>query len=576
MCAVNGIYAYHRSAPHVDPVEAATTRDAMTRRGPDDCGLWESADHRLVLGHRRLSIIDLSEAGRQPMVSGCGRYVLCFNGEIFNYGELREELTADGERFRSSSDSEVLLKLLSRHGSDALRRLRGMFALAFWDQQTRELLLARDHFGIKPLYVADDGWQLRFASQVKALLTSRAVSRELDPAGQAGFLLTGSIPEPFTLYRAIRPLPAGHYQRCGPTGPAAPVSFVKEPSNAKENRPADLKAAVEDSIRAHLVADVPVGVFLSAGIDSAVLAALASRQNPKLEALTVGFAEYRNSDRDEVTLARQIAGRLGVHHQVSYYAREQFERDLPQVLSAMDQPSIDGLNTWIVAGAAAKAGWKTALSGLGADELFAGYPSFSDVPRWHRQASWASWVPGLGRLLRTALRPICSVLGLSPKAAGMLEYGRSLGGAYLLKRGLFMPWELPELMGRPAAREGLRRLNLVGRMDQQAGRESHPAAAVSALEQGFYLKNQLLRDADWAGMSHSLEIRVPYVDTSLQQLAGGVRFNKNDLLRTAADLLPQMLFERPKTGFTTPLDQWRGHPGAGWARHWAQELQCRF
>ncbi len=576
MCAVNGIYAYHRSAPDADPAEAESTRDAMQRRGPDGCGLWQSPDQRLVLGHRRLSIIDLSDAGSQPMLSLCGRYVLCFNGEIYNYRTLRDELEAEGEQFRSSSDTEVLLRLLQRYGSKALPRLRGMFALAFWDQQSHELLLARDRFGIKPLYVADDGWHLRFASQVKALLNSGAIPCEPDPAGQAGFLLTGSIPEPFTLYRGVRALPAGHFQRCGPAGPSAPVPFKPAPEVGGSAGPDALKSALEDSVRAHLVADVPVGVFLSAGIDSAVLAALASRQNPELEALTVGFAEYRNSERDEVTLARQIAGRLGLRHRVSYYAKAQFESDLPQVLQAMDQPSIDGLNTWIVAGAAAEAGWKTALSGLGADELFAGYPSFLEVPRWHRRASWAGWVPGLGSLLRTMLRPLCAVLGLSPKAAGMLEYGRSIGGAYLLKRGLFMPWELPALMGRSAAREGLKRLSLVRRMNQQALLGSNPPAAVSALEQGFYLKNQLLRDADWAGMNHSLEIRVPYVDTTLQQLAGGARFSKIDLLQTAADLLPQTLFERPKTGFTTPLDQWRGHPGAGWARHWAQELQCRF
>lgn len=594
MCGVNGIFSYHHAAPGVDRDEVIATRDAMTARGPDGAGLWVSADQRLALGHRRLKIIDLTNAGSQPMVSPCGRFVLAFNGEIYNYRQLRGDLRSRGEVFRSASDTEVLLKLLMRDGAQGLLQLRGMFALALWDRQRQRLLLARDGFGIKPLYIANDGWQLRFSSQVKALLKGGGVSREKDLAGQAGFLLTGSVPEPFTLYQQIRALPAGHYLMCDADGPGAPVALLAKDQQAgqqwvqaPDREAGDQKArtsvlgnALADSVKAHLVADVPVGVFLSSGIDSAVLAALASQSSSPVRALTVGFSEYRDTPADEVAVAGQVAAALGLKHRIRYYSREEFERDLPTVLEAMDQPSIDGFNTWIVAAACAEMGLKTAISGIGADELFGGYPSFSDVPRWQQRSAFSRWLPGLGVALRKGLQPLCPALGISPKAAGMLEYGSTLGGAYLLKRGLFMPWELASLMGRQQAREGLARLGLLAALERTADGKGSARSKVSRLEQDHYLKNQLLRDADWAGMSHSVEIRVPYVDVRLQAAVGGARYSKADLLSSAqhllSDSLGEALGQRAKTGFTTPLAQWRGHPGPGWARHWARDLSCGF
>ncbi|MFK7955095.1 MAG: asparagine synthase (glutamine-hydrolyzing) [Lysobacterales bacterium] len=588
MCAVNGVYSYHCAAPPVDRAEVLRTRDSMISRGPDAAGLWASSDHRLALAHRRLKIIDLTEAGGQPMVSQCGRFVLCFNGEIYNYRELRDDLRDRGAVFRSASDTEVLLTLLIRDGAQALTRARGMYALALWDDCRRRLTLARDPFGIKPLYVANDGWQLRFASQVKALIAGGQISTRPEPAGQAGFLLTGSVPEPFTMYQQVRALPAGHYQVCDDQGPQPPVPLSR-PNPAKRSvgvlptsvdqsgsSSSSLKDALADSLKAHLVADVPVGLFLSSGIDSAVLAAMAKSINPAIRCLTLGFEEYRGTASDEVDLATRIAAALGVNHQVRYYTKAEFEQDFSTVLEAMDQPSIDGFNTWLIAGACRKVGLKTALSGLGADELFAGYPSFTDVPTWRSRMAFGRWLPGLGSLIRMGMQPLCEALNISPKAAGMLEYGSTLGGAYLLKRGLYMPWELAPLMGKEAARQGLRRLGMVTALNRHAAGTDSDLAKVSRLEQNFYMKNQLLRDADWAGMSHSVEIRVPFVDIKLQATVGGAQFSKLDLLNTAAELLPDELAQRSKTGFTTPLDSWRGYPGAGWARHWARDLACRY
>src|ERR1700740_2402688 len=226
MCGINGILAYHSASSAPDKAELLATRDAMRARGPDGSGLWWSSDRRCGLGHRRLSILDLSDRASQPMASADGKLVITFNGEIYNYSALRAELEVAGASFRTTSDTEALLHLYARHGVAMVRRLRGMFAFAIWDEMRRELFLARDPYGIKPLYTANDGWAFRFASQVKALLAGGEVSRDPEPAGIAGFHLFGSVPEPFTLYRDIRALPAGHTQRVDATGPCEPRPFA--------------------------------------------------------------------------------------------------------------------------------------------------------------------------------------------------------------------------------------------------------------------------------------------------------------------------------------------------------------
>src|SRR5438105_13150398 len=225
MCGINGIFAYHSASSAPKETELVTTREAMRVRGPDGLGTWWSVDRRCGLGHRRLSIIDLSDRASQPMTSEDGRFVVVFNGEIYNYPQLRVELEADGARFRTTSDTEALLHLYSRDGANMVHRLRGMFAFAIWDEQRRGLFLARDPYGIKPLYTANDGWTFRFASQVKALLAGGQVSRDPEPAGMVGFHLFGSVPEPFTLYREIRALPAGHTQWVDIAGPREPKPF---------------------------------------------------------------------------------------------------------------------------------------------------------------------------------------------------------------------------------------------------------------------------------------------------------------------------------------------------------------
>ncbi len=475
MCGVNGIFAYHAAASTPRQPELLATRDAMRARGPDGSGLWWSSDRRCGLGHRRLSILDLSDRASQPMASADGKIVIIFNGEIYNYKALRDELEADGVQFRTTSDTEALLHLYARDGALLVHRLRGMFAFAIWDENRRELFLARDPYGIKPLYTANDGWTFCFASQVKALLAGGRISRDPEPAGIAGFQLFGSVPEPFTLYRDIRALPAGHTLRVDMAGPREPRPFanlaVILAAGASDPAPAAelgerLRAAALDSVRGHLLADVEVGMFLSAGVDSgALLGLMADAGQREVRAITLAFDEFRGTAEDEAPLAGQVAARYRARHIVRHVGEREFSEDLPAIIEAMDQPSIDGVNTWFVAKAAREAGLKVALSGLGGDELLAGYPSFVDVPRWRRRFGPFAAMPGLGRAARPLIRALAPGLArAAPKALGLLEYGRSWAGAYLLRRGLYLPYELKGVMDPEIAREGLRRLQPLRRL----------------------------------------------------------------------------------------------------------------
>ena len=574
MCGINGIFAYHPASSVPGEAELLATRDAMRARGPDGSGAWWTSNRRCALGHRRLSILDLSDRASQPMASEDGRSVVVFNGEIYNYPQLRVELEADGARFRTTSDTEALLHLYARHGAEMVHRLRGMFAFAIWDEVRRGLLLARDPYGIKPLYTANDGWTFRFASQVKALLAGGHVSRDPEPAGMVGFHLFGSVPEPFTLYREVRALPAGHTQWVDAAGPREPKPFANlaevlakgaaNPAPAAE-LPERVRAGALDSVRAHLLADVEVGVFLSAGVDSgAVLGLMRDAGQRDIRAITLAFEEFRGTSEDEAPLAARVSGHYGARHIVRRVSQREFVEDLPLILEAMDQPSIDGVNTWFVSKAAKEAGLKVALSGLGGDELLAGYPSFLDLPRWRRRFGPFAAVPGLGFFARALIGTVAPGFARArPKALGVLEYSGNWAGAYLLRRGLFLPHELPGVMDAEIAREGLRRLKPLHRLAASLMPDpSSDVARVCVLESAHYMRNQLLRDADWAGMAHSLEIRVPLVDfTLLAALAPAIPgltpgVGKAALAKAPIVFLPNEILTRAKSGFSVPTSGW--------------------
>jgi asparagine synthase (glutamine-hydrolysing) len=605
MCGIAGIYAYRAAASDLDRSELYRIRDHMLARGPDGDGTWFSHDGRIGFGHRRLSIIDISDRGSQPMLSADGRFVIVFNGEIYNYRALRSELEAEGHVFRTQSDTEVLLHLYAAAGRAMVHRLRGMFAFVIWDSQNHALLLARDPYGIKPLYYSDERGTFRFASQVKALVAG-GVSRDPDPAGWVGFHIFGSVPEPFTTCRAIRAVPAGatvlvdgysvhepkrYFSVAAVYSQAQPDRVALPPSELRRN----IRAALFDSVRHHMVADVPVGIFLSAGIDSGSLLGLMRDVGQQdIKAVTLAYDEFKTTREDEAPLAARCATRYGSSHTVRVVTEREFRADLPRVFAAMDQPTIDGINTWFVSKAAHDLGLKAVISGLGGDELFGGYPSFRDVPRWVRLWAIPSRIGWFGDLFRHFAESLGLDAVLGPKAAGMCKYGGTYAGAYLLRRGVFMPWELGALMERGIVAEGLRRLAPLRHIaDALEPTPNGSFARVASLESSLYMRNQLLRDTDWASMAHSLEVRVPLVDAQLlRAVAPLIRLlpegaGKRHLAASPNVPLPAEITGRQKTGFGTPLKEWLqrddrlqdwrrvprlARPRCPWARRWAYQL----
>ncbi len=561
MCGIAAIFAY-RAAGSFRREELERTVESMRPRGPDAGGTWFSPDGRVGLGSRRLAIIDLSNEGTQPMFDVERELAIVFNGEIYNYRELRAALERGGARFHSHTDTEVLLQLYRRDGERMLSLLRGMYAFAIWDTRARRLFVARDPYGIKPLYVADDGATIRLASEVKALRAGGAIPPTRDPAGEAGFFLTGSVPEPFTTLAAVRQVEAGtaffvdeergrgetrrHYSIAGVfrdadgqrayTHLTTPEIFLRE--------------RIEESVAYHLVSDVPVGVFLSSGIDSTALTLIASRlYAERLRTFTLAFEEFRGHAGDEAPLAERFARETGTLHTTRIVSREEFLAELPKIFAAMDQPTIDGVNTWFVSKAVHEAGVKVALSGLGGDELFGGYPSFRNLPR-------------MVRLARTPLAHAAKLMR-HPKAKQIDAYGGTWAGAYLLQRGLILPDEVPpEFMAL-----------VENAMTPDPGTDF---GRVAALEASLYMRNQLLRDADWASMAHSVEVRTPLVDAALLRQIAPLLLECGKACKSVfGAMLPPWLRERKKTGFFVPMKEWLDLPPDGTTtrmRSWARTV----
>jgi len=606
MCGVAAIYAYRPEAPRSDREELRIIRDHMRNRGPDGKGEWFAADGRLALAHRRLAIIDLSDQAAQPMSSEDGHLVISFNGEIYNYKALRSALERKGYHFRTNSDTEVLLYLYAEYGPDMVTRLRGMFACVLWDDRRKTLLLVRDPYGIKPLYYADNGNTLRVASQVKALLAGGRVSCTPEPAGITGFYLFGSVPEPWTIYREIKAVPAGCYLLVDEHGISEPTRYFsiaetwknaeREPFAEPEQTASEVRAALLDTVRHHMVADVPVGAFLSAGIDSATLVGLMSElqhctgnNSTNIQTITLAFAEFTGHHHDESIAAARIAELYGTSHTTRLVGKDEFLEDLPKILQAMDQPTIDGMNTWFVAKAAKEQGLKVALSGLGGDELFGGYPSFRDIPNWVQRLGPISLVPMAGELLQKMFSFVSpAVKKLSPKTGGLIKYGGTYPGAWFLKRGLFMPWELDDILDQETVRQGLADLDPLGHIQRVLEPQpAAPFARVATLETCLYMRNQLLRDTDWASMAHSIEVRVPLVDPFVlrrlsSRLVQDSGEGKKYMGQSPKPPLPEEIQQRKKTGFTTPVGSWlhdtdllTTHPlrttrkKQHWSRSWA-------
>lgn len=569
MCGLAGIFAFADAAAPVDRQALLTMRDHMSARGPDAAGDWIDEAGRIGLAHRRLSIIDLSERAHQPMLSPDGQTVISYNGEIYNFRELAETLIATGHVFRTRSDTEVLLAAYAEYGPDMVHHLRGMFAFAIWDSAQQRLFLARDPYGIKPLYYATDGRTIAFASQAKALIAAGLAPRDEDPAGWVGFYLFGAVPEPFTTWRGITVLEAGSTLIVERRGKTKTQKYFRvgdiytthaAPPPVEADADALYRAALLDTVRKHMVADVPVGCFLSAGVDScSLLALMAEVSDTRLQAVTLGFEEFAGTQNDETVLAGIVARKYGADHHIEYVRRQDFEAELDHILAAMDQPTLDGINSWFVSKAARNCDLKVVVSGLGGDELFGGYPIFQTLPKWSPWITALARIPGLGLASRVAITQAQRLKPFgNPKLGGVLEYGKDLAAQYLVHRGLFMPWELPDMLDGSYVREGLERLNVLERIAEQAPDGAATSAGLSALEAAFYMRHTLLRDSDWASMAHSLELRTPLVDTELLRSVATIkdRPGKQFLSRAVRPALPEEVFNRPKTGFATPTNTW--------------------
>jgi asparagine synthase (glutamine-hydrolysing) len=581
MCGIAGIIG-RLDEPNTTAL--ARMSDAMVHRGPDASGTWVSApDARgwgALLAHRRLSILDLSPAGAQPMVDPVTGHVVVLNGEIYNFGDLRRRLVAEGQKFQSTGDTAVMLRALGLHGPDAVSWLRGMFAFACWDPKQRQLLLARDPLGIKPLYLArssdpDAGWSVAFSSELRALLESGLLGTpHLDPQAVASSVWNGFVVGPGTAVNGVNLLWPGRLLELDGAGKEVRQKDFWRIADRAPDPTMDedaLAAILEEGLRLHLASDVPLAVFLSGGVDSSVMANLAQRaaQSP-VHTFTLAFEEH---EFNEGPIARRIAAAIGTQHHEVVLTEGRFVENLEAALDSMDQPSFDGLNAYYMSHAIRSAGFTVALSGTGGDELFGGYTSYRDLPMLQRWSRCAAWVPrGLQVAAATlATWPLRRAGGAVPpqtrwaKLPEMIRHGDDLLALYQMAYALFLPGFQHELLA-PGFAEALTD-GLPPAMRERLIAESRartPLSAISVMEQRLFLGERLLRDNDAVSMASSLEQRVPLVDQvlyeSVDRLPDQARYlplgRKAMLRRIGLRGLDPALFERPKSGFVLPFDRW--------------------
>ncbi len=592
MCGLAGLLSVRPlSRDYWQEIKASFTH-RLAHRGPDSQGHFISPAQNALLVHTRLAIQDLSPLANQPMLSDDGRYALVFNGEIYNFPALRRDLEAQGIAFRSGSDTEVLLRLYEQKQLDCLDLLQGMFAFAIWDNQEQSCLIARDVSGIKPLYYVVTPTGLAFASEIKPLIYAGLTTREINPLGLYGYLLTGSVPEPLTMITGVQMLKAGtflHWQRQGDGSPKINQgSYVNRhlgknglddlSLSSSQEASALVRKSLVGAVQRHLISDVPVGLFLSGGIDSTSLLALVTQEHTAVNTYSITFDD---TAYDEGTLAHLVAQQFGAQHHTLRVTPELFAAGLTQFLNAVDQPSIDGFNTYFVSRLAHENGAKVVLSGLGGDELFGSYQSFRLVPQlMHlcqrlrkgrfalQQGKKLLQASNLSHYLPSRYQRLLDLL----TATQPMVYD-----AYRAVRGVFPMGMVHQILqhygfdGAAVAIAYERETNQLWRSGGISGSElssdsslsSSPSLMeeVSTLERQHYMRNQLLRDADVMSMRWGLELRVPFLDQTfmqtVEQIPHHLRFaGHKDILTKAIPELPMQVIQQPKHGFVFPLANW--------------------
>lgn len=579
ICGVVGLESREEAAAIVRRM-----MNAMVHRGPDAEGSLVASG--VALGMRRLSIIDIA-GGNQPVWNEDGTLAVVFNGEIYNFAALRDELSALGHHFGTRSDTEVIVHAYEQWGDDCVRRFHGMFAFAVAEMPggaggpAQSIFLVRDPLGIKPLYYTESNGVLLFSSELRSLLASGCVAAELSGESVSAYLLFGSVSEPSSIVKDVFSLPPGHCVRIRANRPVAPVctqsyafgeklpgSAIGSNGSAKRGdgfAAKRVRALLENAVLRHLVADVPVGVFLSSGLDSTALAALASRAQGGIHTFTVGFPDLAFS---EAEIARRTATRLGTQHQELTLSSGEMLARLDEAVSGFDQPSMDGINTYFVSWAARQAGLKVALSGLGSDELFGGYSTFRDTSSLQKVAGAARVVPKAVRDAAAQIAAGSDVLGGSPdakqKALAAWRDSTLLPDEYFFTRLLFTPQKVQEATRQNADTwHSMQWFQWFSSAAKQA-EALDDFTRVSWLELRSYMVNTLLRDTDAMSMHHSLEVRVPFLDSPLVEFLlalageekGASKRPKWLLIEALSDVLPAEIVAQRKRTFTFPWDNW--------------------
>ncbi len=571
MCGIFGIVSHRTQVPE-GVLERGTK--SLAHRGPDDSGtilLRETVPDsvEIGLGNRRLAILDLSPHGHQPMQDADTGNWIVYNGEIYNFQEIRVELEQLGAKFASHSDTEVVLKAYARWGKQCLAKFRGMFAFAVWDARQHHLFLARDPMGIKPLYFSQAGQHFLFASEVRTLLSTGLVPARVDPAGLMNYLTFGSAYDPLTLIDSVRVLPAGHTLtwQCGTVQISPYWDLADNSSLAGFEAPGNgnitggrLRGILEETVRMQLISDVPVGVFLSGGIDSSAVVSLISRGGITPSTFSIVF---READFSEAQHSRAIAAKFHTDHHEINVSQLDVLNAIPDALRAMDLPTMDGINTFFVSRETRRAGVKVALSGLGGDEVFAGYSSFHTVPRMERFARMWSHMPGVARGgVARAFNAVAPDNDRNRKVTSLMLRPESVLHPYFVSRMLFAP-EQRDLLLRETNTDVWE--GAIGSQRDILTRSLSfdPINRVSYLESRCYMLNTLLRDADFMSMSQGLEVRVPLIDHVLAKavlaLPGASKVNgtpKKLLVDALQGSLPDEIVHRPKRGFTLPFEHW--------------------
>jgi len=546
MCRIAGII--DRTSNEVEQ-DILRMRDAMKHGGPDSEGVYIDKELNLALGHRRLSIIDISSCGNQPMQSEDGQLVLIFNGEIYNYRELKTDLEKEGYRFFSHSDTEVILKAFDKWGTGCFSKFKGMFAIAVYNRRTNELILARDHAGIKPLYYYHDGSCLYFASEVRAF---RSLSRKWKehPLWKIYFLTYGFLPGHVTTLEGVKALEKGSFMVFDTRTLESKQKYFfrdvfKEEITDEEEAREIVRREIERSVEYHLIADAPLGIFLSGGIDSSLITLLAAKHKKELHTLSIIFEDPAFSEKYYQDI---IVGKAGTHHRSFLLKKEEFSKSVPDILQAMDQPSADGINSYFISKYAKEAGLKAVLSGLGADELFGGYPSFRRQDVMKKLMMVPAFIRDKAFFLRGNKYHKISFLG-----KGHL-------GDYLFNRGYFTPRETSRLLDVDETQ--VENVLYHNGMSYDIS-ELSKGNQTSYLESNLYMENQLLKDTDYMSMWHSIEVRVPFLDIdvmkSVHSISSKIKFGKQGkalLTESFSNILPEEIWNRKKKGFQLPFDNW--------------------